>query len=203
VAAQAYQSVPLTAQHDLKQFSCGQAELDTCLSQYALHAAAMNTARIFVWAETKGVVVGYYSLSAHQLASEGLPRVARGGPRQIPAVLIGKLALDERLQGNQRKLQTDKRRLGDDLLVDALGRVLVATQQVAARLVVVDAIDDRAVKFYERFGFVRTAPDSSRLVRKISDIAAAFDDVGGSRDTCIGGDDILPSPRPAHCSARA
>jgi len=48
---------------------------------------------------------------------------------------------------------------------------------VAARLLVVEAIDDRAIKFYENFGFVRTAPDSNRLVRKISDIAADFDDV--------------------------
>jgi predicted GNAT family N-acyltransferase len=126
----------------------------------------MNVARTFVWAEEGGEVVAYYTLAAHQVSKDDLPRqLARGGPRQIPAVLVGKLALDQKLQGNG---------FGASLLVDALQRLLQATEVVAARLVVVDAIDDRATKFYEHFGFVLTAPSSRRLVQKRSDVAAAF-----------------------------
>lgn len=161
-----YQSVPLAEHHSLQSFSCGIDELDLWLREYARHASVMNTARTFVWTEPDEIVVGYYSLAGHQVAREGLPhRVARGSPNQIPAVLIGKLALDTKFQGDERKL-------GAGLLVDALERVLDATRLVAARLVVVDAIDDRAVSYYEHFGFVRTAPDSYRLIRKVSDIAA-------------------------------
>src|SRR5579884_1984575 len=161
-----YESVPLTEKHNVERFSCGVVQLDEWLSSYAKHAAVMNTARTFVWVQPDSVVVGYYSLAGHQVAREALPRgVARGSPLQIPAVLIGKLALDSALQGHER-------RFGGELLVDALRRVLKATQLVAARLVVVDAINDNALSFYEHFGFVRTAPDSYRLVRKISDIAA-------------------------------
>jgi predicted GNAT family N-acyltransferase len=162
-----YRSFPLGSEHDLAKFSSGNQELDAWLRDYADHASRMNIARTFVWAENKQVVA-YYTLAAHQVASEVLPhRIARGGPLQIPAVLIGKLALDASLQGQG---------LGGSLLADAAQRIVDATETVAARLVVVDAVDavdDRAVTFYEHFGFVRTAPGSLRLVQKRSNLAAA------------------------------
>jgi predicted GNAT family N-acyltransferase len=161
-----YRSVPLGSEHLLAQFSSDNQELDAWLRDHADHASRMNTARTFVWAENKQVVA-YYALAAHQIASDVLPhQIARGGPRQIPAVFIGKLALDASLQGQG---------LGASLLADASQRIVDATETVAARLVVVDAIDDRGATFYEHFGFVRTAPGSSRLVQKRSDLAASFD----------------------------
>jgi predicted GNAT family N-acyltransferase len=85
-------------------------------------------------------------------------------PERIPAVLLGKLALDRRLHGQ---------RLGGQLLFDAYLRVLTATRTVAARYLVVDAIDDEAVRFYEHYGFIRSPTEPSmRMVRKISDIQA-------------------------------
>jgi ribosomal protein S18 acetylase RimI-like enzyme len=50
-------------------------------------------------------------------------------------------------------------------LADAAQRVVAATETVAARVVAVDATDERAAAFYEHFGFARTAPGSSRLVQ--------------------------------------
>lgn len=64
-------------------------------------------------------------------------------------------------------------RLGSVLLADALQRIVLATETVAARFVVVDAIDDAAHGFYQRHGF-RAIPGTLRLVQKVSDIAAAF-----------------------------
>jgi predicted GNAT family N-acyltransferase len=77
-------------------------------------------------------------------------------------VVIGRFALSEALHGKG---------LGGELLADALHRVVAATQLVAARFVVVDAIDARAMAFYEHFGF-RHIPDAMRLVRKMSSVAA-------------------------------
>jgi hypothetical protein len=59
------------------------------------------------------------------------------------------------------------------LLADALGRAFIASQTVAARLVVVDAIDDHASDFYRHFGFKET-PVGGRLVMKMSDVAATY-----------------------------
>lgn len=155
----------LDAVHELGPFRSGRPELDTWLREHALGAASQRTARTFVWHRGDGVVVGYYSLTAHLLRREELPSsVGRGGPRQIPAILLARLALDESLQGQG---------IGGALLAEALGRVLPVTETVAARFVVVDAIDEHAAAFYEHHGF-RRIPESLRLVQKVSDIAAAL-----------------------------
>lgn len=111
------------------------------------------------------MVLAYYSLTAHLLQRDELPhRLGRGGPRQIPAVLLARLALDDSLQGQG---------LGGALLADALHRVVAATETVAARFVVVDAIDERATTFYEHHGF-RRLPQTRRLVAKVADVGASL-----------------------------
>jgi len=92
-------------------------------------------------------VAGYYTLAATGVALGDLPeKAAKRLPRypMIPAVLIGRLAVDRRYQG---------RKLGGALLFDAIKRTV--RSEVAAYAVVVDAKDDAAVTFYERFGFQR------------------------------------------------
>jgi hypothetical protein len=49
----------------------------------------------------------------------------------------------------------------------------IATQTVAARPVVVDALNDRVAMFYEELDF-RRIPGSPLLVQKLSDIEAAL-----------------------------
>lgn len=160
----------LSAAHRVDEFASGQPELDRWLAQHALDAAARRTARTFVWHRGDSNVVAYYSLTAHLLQREDLPRsLGRGGPAQIPAVLLARLALDHSLHGQG---------LGGALLAEALQRVLVATETVAARFVVVDAIDEDAARFYEHHGF-RRIPETLRLVQKVSDIAAAIRCHGG------------------------
>jgi len=110
-------------------------------------------------------VLAYFAVSAHEIVAADLPRrLARGMPERIPALLLGKLALDRRLHG---------RGLGGRLLFDAYQRVLADTRAVAARYLVVEAVDDEAVRFYEHYGFVHAPVGPSiRMVRKISDIQA-------------------------------
>ena len=93
-----------------------------------------------------------------------LPRsLAHGSPEQIPVVLLARLALDESVPGQK---------LGGVLLADALDRIVEATATIAARFVVVDAINANAFAF-EHYGF-RAIPGTQRLVQKVSDIAAAL-----------------------------
>lgn len=162
-----YVSAALDEEHGLDSFDCGKGQLNIWLSKYAMHAQRNNTARSFVWTEDDGTdVVAYYSLAGHVVEKETLPtRVGRGSPDQIPTVMLARLALDVRLHGHG---------LGGQLLADAMARAVEASRNVAARFMVVDAIDEPAVAFYERYGFT-CIPGALRLVQKMTSIAAAID----------------------------
>ena len=158
-------SEELTDDQDLSHFDSGKPELDRWLREFARHAAANRTGRTFVWHAGDDVVVGYYTLAAHQVAKTELPtRVGRGGPDRVPAVLLARLGLDRSVHG---------RGYGAHLLADALKRIVDASQKVAIRVVVVDATDAEAVHFYARFGFSAVPENPYRLFQKLSDIEAA------------------------------
>jgi len=94
----------------------------------------------------KKTIAGYYTLSSQGLDYEEMPSDLRGKlPKKIRVgvTLIGYLAVDQRYQG---------RGLGKLLLYDALHRALHASQQVASRTIIVDAMDEAARTFYERYG---------------------------------------------------
>lgn len=156
----------LREHHDRTVFNSGNVDLDSWLRDHSLHASAMNTGRTFVWHSGDDVVVAYFTVAAHLVTRESLTkRTARGSPNVIPSILLARLALDVSLQGQG---------LGAELLWDALSRAVAANRQAAARLVVVDAVDERAASFYEHFGFEPIPGNPTRLVQKVSSIEAAL-----------------------------
>jgi predicted GNAT family N-acyltransferase len=158
-----YRSERLDSGHDVSGFCCGNPVLDAWLRQHAATAQAKRTSVTYVWTRGDTIVVAYYSLAPHLIENSELPRrLGRGDPRQIPAILLARLALSDELRGSGQ---------GGVLLHDALTRAVTASQQVGGRYVVVDAIDDDAEHFYQHFGFTAT-PRPARLVRKVSDIEA-------------------------------
>ena len=70
----------------------------------------------------------------------------RDMPRHIPAVVLGRLAIDRAWQGKG---------LGRALLADVVEWALLASEQVSARLVIVHAISPAAEAFYLHHGFTR------------------------------------------------
>lgn len=159
-------SVPFDRELDTSPFSCGEVSLDKWLVADADTETRRGSARVWVWLDEKGRVVAYYSLSASKVKRDDIPKsLGRGGPVEIPAVLIGRLALERSLRGHN---------LGEVLLADALARIVDATRTVGARLVVIDALHESVAVRYERFGF-RRIPNSLLLVQKVADIAAAYD----------------------------
>ncbi len=146
---------PLGAHHDRKTFSCGEPALDNYLRRQASQDARRRVARIFVAVgDTPGRVAGYYTLSAASFEREDLPAdLARRLPHYpVPAAVLGRLAIDVAYQG---------RGLGELLLLDAIRRVVRASATIAVYAIVVDAKNERARAFYERYGF-RAFPGVSR-----------------------------------------
>lgn len=143
--------------HDRDGFGCGAPELDAYLRQRATQDVKRDVARVFVaLSGNERRVQAYYSLSAASFDKEGLPPVlAKRLPHYpVPAVLLGRLAVDDRNQGQG---------LGAHLLIDALCRIERASQTLAVHAIVVDARDDNALAFYERFGFAPFADTERRL----------------------------------------
>jgi GNAT superfamily N-acetyltransferase len=157
---------PLSDGCDLVDFSCGHPSLDTWLREHAHNATRQGT-RTYVLIDTDAdAVVGYFAIAPHLLERDEAPRrVGRGAPSRIPAILLAKLALHERLHG---------RGLGADLLIHALTTIVVAARSAGGRLVVVDAIDDHAASFYRAHDFQPTPDDPHRLVLKLSTVAQAL-----------------------------
>jgi predicted N-acetyltransferase YhbS len=155
------------ADHDLAGFDCGNDELNRWLVEHAQASEKADLARTYVLL-ADATVVGYVSLTTASIRREAAPkRYARGMPRHpIPTILIARLAVDRRHQGQ---------RLGSRLLAEALRLAVIASDTAAARLVVVDAIDDSAAAFYHRWGFIDVPESPHRMFRKISDIRRSLD----------------------------
>lgn len=157
----------LGEQHRIDRFTCGVDSLDRWLIEHAQHAQSMRTAQTFVWHTGDDTAVAYFSLAAHLVVRDELStKLGRGSSSSIPAVMLARLALDQSLRGGG---------LGGELLWVALSRARSAADTVAARLVVVDAIDDSAAAFYRHHGFSPVPGNPNRLIQKMSDIAAALD----------------------------
>lgn len=161
-----YLSEPLSEHHDLESFESDRAELNRWLTQEARRAKQAGTARVTVWIdEDTGIVEGYFAIAPTHVSADGLSRKSRGGQSgPIPGYLLAKLALSQHLAGNG---------LGGQLLLDALERVSVAANIGGGRLVVVDAIDDRAHGFYAHHGFT-PIEGSMRLFARINDVSASI-----------------------------
>lgn len=156
--------------HRVEGFCCGQPELDSWLIRHAAVAERMRTAATYVWV-VDGRVVGFYSLAPHAISREVMPaRVGRNVPAMVPAYLLGKLGLAEEWQGRGR---------GSALLLDACARLATAMETAPARVVVVDALDERAAAFYVAHGFRPIGGRALTLFMTAADLMATIEAARG------------------------
>jgi len=114
-------------------------------------------------------IIGYYTLSMSGINLEELPQdIAKKLPKYpiVGVNLIGRLAVSNDYRGYG---------WGKLLIVDALHRSLSISKATASFAVVVEAIDEEAVKFYQRFDFQAFPDRAFKLFRTMSNIERAFD----------------------------
>lgn len=162
---------PLERHHDRTSFSCGNPALDQYLKERARQDARRYVAAPFVLIPAPGekTILGYYTLSSFAIDLAELPEdTARKLPSypNVPVTLLGRLAVDQRHAGQG---------YGEFLLMDALHRSLTQSSQIAAVAVVVDAIDDNAVRFYRHFNFTPFTDRPNRLFLPMRTIAVLFE----------------------------
>lgn len=157
--------VPLTAEHDLSAFDCGEAVLNDWLRQRALRNES-RFSRTYVVCEGNRVIA-YYCISAGAVERTAAPgKVRRNAPDTIPVSVVGRLAVSRSHAGKG---------LGADILADALRRIAVASQSIGIGAVLVHAKDEAAKRFYMRCAeFMEYPADSRTLFLPIETVVAAF-----------------------------
>lgn len=156
-----YRALPLIDQHRTAFFACRHApHLDRWLQKQALADKDLGRSATHVWADDEDIVLAYFTLLQTTIReSEGafLDRIRPSGwPRkhELPGILIGKLALDQSLQGQD---------LGLDLIADAYFNACEAVVLIGGAVLVVDPMNDKVAAAYQEFGF-NAVEGSDRMV---------------------------------------
>lgn len=158
-------------------FRCGKHPLDDYFARHAVANDRDGIGRAYVLRRSEHDesslprALGFYTLSMALVESQQAAKALDGKlPRYpLPAALVGRLAVDERARG---------KRLGEKLLLDALRRVVDASNILGCIGVIVDAKDGDAERFYAKYDFVtiHEAAWPHRMFLPIGVAKAAFAD---------------------------
>ena len=154
----------LSAEHDLSEFDSGEPALDDWLRRRAFQNEESGASRTYVVCVGTRVV-GYYTLAVGAVAHEQGPgRIRRNMPDPVPAMILGRLAVDKSQQG---------RGIGTGMLRDGVLRTVQAAGIAGIRAILVHAISEPAKRFYERHGFVSSPIDPMTVMITVA-VAARF-----------------------------
>lgn len=151
-----------------RDFDCGAPSLDRWLATQARQSMESRDAVTYLLVDEHGesaVIAGYFCLSAGQIARDEVPgSMARRAPDAVPAIRMGRFAVDLRYHG---------RGWGGELLREVLLSAATAGKLIGARVLLVDALDDGAERFYRRFGFEASPTHPLQLVIDLHIVAAS------------------------------
>jgi len=159
----------LTRLHDRAGFDCGVPALNEYLRRHARQNHDSGGAKTFV-AIAPGAqanILGYYTISPGAIAFAKAPATIprKLGRSEVPVFRLGRLAVSRAVQDGG---------LGGDLLLAAGERTLAVAHEVGGVALAIDAKDERAAAWYERFGALRLLDDPLRLVLPLDTIRATL-----------------------------
>lgn len=150
---------PLTAEHLVDDFDCGEQTLNNWLKRRAMNNQLSGASRTFVVVDNENQVHGFYTMAAgavaHQLATN---TVRRNMPDPVPVMVLARLAVDRRSQGN---------RLGAAMLKDAVNRAIAVSKNTGVRALLVHALHEHAKRFYLHYGFRESPQQPMTLMLRL------------------------------------
>jgi GNAT superfamily N-acetyltransferase len=155
----------LDKKHVKEKFKCGVEALDIYLKTQANQDTKKNIAVTYtLTAENSEEVLGYYTLSSIGVfPGELSEEIVKKLPRYpvLPGILLGRLAVNKNYHG---------KKIGVYLLLDALKRSLLVSEQIGIVAVIVDAKNDTATMFYKKHGFIELLKSQYRLFLPLATI---------------------------------
>lgn len=159
----------LEKNHYKDKFTCGIDALDQYLKIQASQDTKKNVSVTYVLtSHDSDEIIGYYTLSSMSIHSGELPiEVTKKLPKYpaLPGILLGRLAIHSNYHG---------KKIGSYLLVDALKRSFIVSQQIGIVAVIVDAKNESAETFYKNFGFISFPDNRRRLFLPPSSVKKLF-----------------------------
>jgi len=163
-----YLTIPLDSKHKKSEFTCGNTYLDNYLKKQAKQDIKRKLSACFILSSENNEIKGFYTLSNAGVPRELIPEnISKKLPRafeSLPVTLLGRLAINEKNKSQG---------LGKLLLIDALKRSYEVSKVIGSMAVIVDPIDESAIKFYNKFGFI-TLPDSKKMFLSMKTIEQLF-----------------------------
>jgi GNAT superfamily N-acetyltransferase len=155
----------LAVHHQVRDFKCGKHTLDLFIHKYALVNQRADSSQTYV-VHLDNVVMGYYSLVFSSVKQEDAPasiQSAMPSNYPVPAMLFARFAVDKKMQG---------RGIGTALLKDAFLRTVEASEIGGLAAILVDAIDDKMVTFYQNYGFKECPAGERKLMISMRGVRA-------------------------------
>lgn len=159
--------LPYNRNYKRENFDCGKRALNNYIQRNVTKDVNTGVCTCFVIVNDETAVIGYYTLSTESIAKSDAPIefLNKIKYQYIPVILLGRLAIDKNEFGKG---------YGKFLLIDSLKRSLdVAKNQIGAVAIVVDPIDEEAIDFYSKYGFI-LLPSSGRMFMSMKKIDMAF-----------------------------
>ncbi|WP_340620827.1 GNAT family N-acetyltransferase [Xenorhabdus siamensis] len=147
----------ITQQHNRKVFDCGVYELNKFLQQQARQKTIKHISKTYVAcrASEPTTILGYYTLTGYSVLIPPVHKDYKKYPHPLNAIKLARLAVNRLYQGQ---------RLGEKLLIDAIRRTVLVSQQVSVIGLFVDPTNPSIIPFYQQYGFLRAEPeDNSNL----------------------------------------
>jgi GNAT superfamily N-acetyltransferase len=169
----AWHEEPISKKHARKSFDCGDASMNDFLQRYARQSHESGAAKTFLAVDNADdkTILGFYSLAPGALAHAQTPETVRRGlaRHDVPGLRLARIATDLRWHGQG---------LGGQLLAAAARRCLRAAGEVGGVVLIIDAKNDRAARWYGNCGAVPLSNKPRTLVMTLVTFAAALKAAG-------------------------
>jgi GNAT superfamily N-acetyltransferase len=167
MSAPAWHEEPISRKHDRKSFDCGDPAMNDFFVRYARQSHESGAAKTFLaidHADNKSIL-GFYSLAPGALAYADTPEMVRRGlaRHDVPGFRLARIATDLRCQGQS---------IGGQLLAAAARRCLRAAAEVGGIVLIIDAKNDRAARWYASYGAVPLNDKPLTLIMSLASFAA-------------------------------
>jgi ribosomal protein S18 acetylase RimI-like enzyme len=162
---------PLTKNHDRVEFDCGADDLNRYLQRTARQHLEKGMSKTFVLIDDNipKKILGYYTLAACEIHVEKLPRkYSKKYPSKVPAAKLARLAVSKIKQ---------RQGCGTIMVVNAIERILLVSKNLGIIGFFVDAKNEEAKGYYEKFGFISLPDTPLELFLPIATLQQAYEPI--------------------------